>query len=157
MAMAQATLATELETVFAGAGTEAGAISLWATGYGNYAAAATALTPILAAGVTLGEAALIANMTGLSTPGFAVTAIAAGLRAFWVAVAGGLATSFAGATAITPPPLTGLEAALTAAFATNNTPAVTRAQAASTCATAIHGVIAGGTVTTAGPIVTPIV
>ena len=154
----------QLKAIFAApTNTEAAAIQAWADGYAIYAANAQALTTITPAGVALGKAGMISGMAGLTNPGNAATAIATGLRGFWSAVAGGLATSFAGATAITAPPFVGLEAALTANFATNNAPGVTRDAAAALVALNVHAYALSppsnvGTVTTPGapPVITPI-
>ncbi len=112
MAMSQATLATELDNLDPTTD-EAAAIIILADAYGVFVAEAQAATPILPAGVAMGKAAMAAGLVGMSTDGAGTTLIPAAIIAFWVAVAAGLTTSFAGATLIVPPP----HATLASAFA----------------------------------------
>lgn len=156
MALSQSTLATELESQIP-EGAEAAAISNFADLYASYTEAAAALTPLLAAGVALGKAAMPAAMTGMSVSGAGAGKIVAGIQAFWVGVAGGLAASFVGATAITPPPHSGLLAALQPVFDSNTSGSRSLADSAAAVAVVMHAqAIIGGTVTTTGPTVTPI-
>lgn len=157
MAMLQSTLSTQLQNM-APAAAEATAITNLVNAYGTYASAAAAgAVPITPAGVNLGKAAMQAALVGMSAPGAGITKIPLAVVQFWVAVAGGLATSFAGALAITPPPNAGLAALLAATFPANVSGNKTLAQAADAIATNMHTqAIIGGTVTLPGPVVTPI-
>lgn len=156
MAMAQATLAAELQNLTPVI-TEAEAIANWVDAYGAFAAEAEAATPILEDGIDLGKDAMATAMVGMSADGQASTKIEAGIQAFWGAVATGLTSSFAGATAITPPPHAGLKGALDSTFLANTSGAVSLEDATDAIATVLHGLaIVGGTVTTPGPTVTPI-
>ncbi len=157
MTMVAATLSTELQNMTPST-TEASAITALTDAYGVFAADATALTPILIAGVNLGKAAMAPALVDMSVPGAGAAKMVAGIVAFWVAVAGGLTTSFAGATAIFPPANAGLQAALDAIFLTNTAGNLSLADAMTNVANAMHSqAIIGGTVTTAGPVVTPII
>ena len=100
--MIEATLKTELENL-APTNNEAAAISTLTDTYGIYASDATAASPILPTGVELGKTAMAGALVGMSAPGAGIAKIPAAIIAFWGAVAGGLASSFAGAIAITPP------------------------------------------------------
>jgi hypothetical protein len=159
MAMSKAKLQTKLSAVVPVA-TEAAAIENLAEAYAQHVkddpvgTGAQALTPILAGGVALGKAAMVTALAGMSVSGAAAGKIKAGLQAFWAAVAGGLTTSFASAIAITPPPFSSLN--LQAVFDAVTAGDYTQAQAADAIATEIHANVGGGTVTTPGPVVTPI-
>lgn len=137
--------------------TEAEAATNLAGAYATYAEDAQTLTPILAPGVELGRVAMAAALTGMSTPGAAAAVIAGGIQAFWVAVAGGLATSFAGAVAITPPSPTLIAVDLQTVFNANTASSLSISDSADALSVVVHAKIVGGTVTTAGPTVTPIV
>lgn len=117
---------------------------------------AQALTPITAAGVALGKAAMAAALTSgdISASGAAAGGLKAAFAAFWAGVAGGLAVSFAAATAITPPSFSSLN--LQPVFDTATDDELTQAEAADLLAAAIHGAVGGGTVTTPPSTVTPI-
>jgi hypothetical protein len=153
--MSSATLATQLQAVVPEA-LEADAVANLADAFANYCATAQAATTLTAAGKALGKAAFIAAAVGISTPGAGAAGIVAAIHAFWTAVAGGLATSFAGATAITPAFASLTSADLQPVFDSNTSGSATLASAASALATAIHAKRTGGTVTTPGPTVTPI-
>ena len=156
MTMLPATLSTELQNMTPST-TEASAITALTDAYGVFAADATASTPILSAGVDLGKAAMAPALVGMSVPNAGAAKMVAGIVAFWVAVAGGLTTSFTGATAIFPPPNAGLQAALDAIFPANTAGNLSLADAMTNVANAMHAqAIIGGTVTV-GPIVTPII
>ena len=157
MAMVKNTLATQLQNL-APASAEATAITNLVNAYGTYASAAAAgAVPITPAGVNLGKAAMQAALVGMSASGAGITKIPAAVIQFWVGVAGGLATSFPGATAIVPPPNAGLAALLAATFPANTSGNKTLAQAADAIATNMHAqAIIGGTVTFPGPVVQPI-
>lgn len=156
MVMVEATLATELENLTP-TFTEAAAITVLTDAYGVYSSDATALTPILSTGIALGKAAMAVALIGMSAPGAGIAIIPAAIAAFWVAVAGGLATSFAGATAIVPPPHATLPATFAALMPANTAANVTLEQAAATMAMIMHtDAIVGGTVTTPPSVVTPI-
>ncbi len=156
MAMSQSALATELLAMVP-VGTEAEAISNLATAYANYAADAEALTPILSTGIDLGKAAMEAALVGMSSPGAGAAIWVSGYQAFWVGIAGGLTLSFVGATAIAPPPFSGLLAVLQPVFDANRALGRDLADSTDALATIIHADVIGGTVTTAGPTVTPII
>jgi hypothetical protein len=153
MAMTQATLSTQLQNMTP-TGAEATAITNLVNAYGTYAAgAASNGVPIQAAGVNLGKAAMQAALVGMSGANQGITKIPASIVQFWIAVAGGLATSFAGAIAIVPPPNAGLAALLAATFPANVSGNKTLVQACNAIAADMHvQAIIGGTVTFAGPI-----
>ncbi len=96
MAMTQAVLSTELQSL-GPAASEAVAIANLTSAYATYCEDAQALSPILSTGIDLGIAALELALVGMEAPGASAAKIASGLDAFWVAVALGLLTSFAGA------------------------------------------------------------
>lgn len=158
MTMSPSTLASQLASHMVNATTEAAAVTNFVAAYGAYAASATGgAAPITPAGVNLGKAAMAPALTGMSAPGAGVPCLVAGCIAFWAAVAGGLATSFAGATVVVPPTFAGLAALLTATFASNVAGNLTAPQAFNAVATAIHAqTILGGAVTLPGPVVAPI-
>jgi hypothetical protein len=154
--MLQPTLASELEGMTP-TDSEATAIQNLVTAYGNYAQAATALSPLLPAGLQLGKTAMQAALTGMSSPGAALASVPAAIIAFWAAVAGGLAASFAGATVIVPPPQATLISDFPSIMAANKSGSLSLAAAAAAVATSWHtNAIVGGTVTTPPSIVTPI-
>lgn len=155
--MASATLANQLLNLDPVA-TELQARQTLTDAYGVYASAAVAgAVAITVAGINLGKAAMLAALVGMNASGAGAAKLVAGVQAFWTAVAGGLATSFAGATAITPPPHAGLLALLTSSFATNTSGAASKASATSLIASNFHAqAIIGGTVTFPGPVVQPI-
>jgi hypothetical protein len=148
MALIQTTLADELRSL-APTALEADAITTLTDAYANYAADATANSVALSpAGVLLGKAAMASALVGMSAAGAGIAAIPAAIKAFWVAVAGGLATSFAGATAIVPPPHASLSSAFATLMPTNTAGEVTADQAADSMALIMHAdAILGGTVT----------
>ncbi len=137
---------------------EAVAIAALVDAYSELAEGATAGAQTLTgAGLALGQAAMSAALVGMSATGQGFTKIPAGVSAFWVAVAGGLATSFAGATAITPPPHATFAAAFATLMAQNLIDEVTRAEAAASLASLMYDeATTGGTVTYPGPVVSPI-
>lgn len=156
--MSQATLATELLNLTPTA-TEAGAVAALTDAYGVYAAEATANgVPLSAAGVDLGKAAMATALVGMSDPDAGLTKIPAAVAAFWSAVATGGPTSFAGATAVTPPPHTTLPADFEALMTSNTAASVTSQEAADSLAEILHtGATVGGTVTFPGPVVSSII
>jgi hypothetical protein len=157
MSMSKSILANELATLIP-VNTEGEAITNLADAYSVYVSDAQALTPILFGGIELGRAAMVPALSGLSLDW--ENSIQSGVIAFWSAVAGGLATSFASAIAITPP--TGnssLAAALGPVFTSNKEQNKSLIDAAAAVADVMHAAaIAGGTVTTPGApvVVTPI-
>ena len=154
--MSRATLSSELQGLTP-SGTEADAIQKLTAAFAAYCEEAVALTPILSAGIDLGVEAMEAELVGMNAPGAAAAKIAAGFQAFWNAVALGLATSFAGASAITPPSYAALPVMLQGVFYANRDLGRTLEESADVMATAIHvSTVPGGSVTTAGPAVTPI-
>lgn len=152
MPLVQATLSTQLQNLVPVA-TEPPAVTALTNAYGVYAAGATSNgVPITAAGVNLGKAAMSAVLVGMSASGAGITKIPASIVQFWIAVAGGLATSFPGAIAIVPPPNAGLAALLAATFPANTSGNKTLAQACDAIAANMHAqAIIGGTVTFTGP------
>jgi len=156
MAMAQATLSASLVAEMTPVSSEAAAIANLVAAYSAYAEEAEALTSILGPGVELGEGAMAIALVGMNTPGAGPAKFVAGLQAFWTGVAGGLTTSFLGATAISPIPYAGLLAALTPVWTANQALERSVEDAMDAIATAIHSQVAGGTVTTSGPTITPI-
>jgi hypothetical protein len=155
--MSAATLANELLNLDP-VDNEPQAAQVLADAYAVFAADAQAgAQPITATGVTLGKAAMLAALSGMNASGAGAAVIAAAVQAFWVAVAGGLATSFAGATAILPPANAGLQALLSSDFATNTSSSASKATATSLLANDFYAqAIVGGTVTYPGPVVSPI-
>ena len=157
MAMSQGALAAQLVNL-APAATEAAAIATLADAYAVFAGDAVAgAVPITPAGVGLGKAAMQLALVGISTPGAGSAVLTGAVQAFWAAVAGGLATSFAGATAIVPPPHAGLQVLLDATFAANTASQASQAAATDAVATVLYNqAIVGGTATFPGPVVSPI-
>jgi hypothetical protein len=157
MVMAASVLATELLNLDP-VPTEAQAIQTLADAYAVFAADAVAgAQPITPAGVAAGKAAMIAALPGMNSPGASAMVLATAVQAFWGAAALGLATSFAGATAIVPPPNAGLQALLTSDFSTNTGSSASKAAATSLLANDFYAQsVIGGTVTYPGPIVSPI-
>lgn len=99
------------------------AAQVLADAYAVFASDAVASVFITSAGVELGKAAMVQVLNALpgalNSPGQGLTRLPQGVKAFWIAVAGGLATSFPGATAITPPPNTTLQADFVSVAALN--------------------------------------
>ena len=157
MAMTSAVLAYELRNLDP-VPTEAQAIVTLTNAYGVFASYATAVgVPITSAGVSLGKAAMASALVGMNAPNAGASKLAAAVQAFWGAVALGLAVSFTGALAITPPPNAGLLSLLTTHFATNTSGSATKEAATTTIAGDFYvQAIIGGTVTFFGPVVSPI-
>ncbi len=158
MAMSSSVLATQLINLTPSA-TEAGAVATLANAYSVFASDATAgAAAITPAGIALGKATMQVALAGVSSPGAGAAVLTAAIQAFWGAVAGGLAASFAGAAAIVPPPQAGLQALLVSTFASNTSGSTSLADAAQAIATIVFNqAIIGGTVTFPGPVVSPIV
>lgn len=135
---------------------EAAAIVTMTNAYGTFAADAVAgPSPITAAGVALGKAAMQGVLVGMSAPGAGAAVLAVAVQAFWVAVASGLGASFAGAIAIVPPPNAGLQALLLSTFASNTAARADLPTAALAVATAMYNqAIIGGTATIPVPVPT---
>lgn len=143
------------------ASTETAAIEALVDAYGAFAAEATATLPtpipLLAAGLAAGKTAMASSLVGMSTSGAALTQIPASIVSFWSAVALALSGSFAGATAITPPPHTTLTADFAATTLANASNASPKEEALNAIAEIMYnGAILGGTVTVA-TVVYPIV
>ena len=157
MAMASNVLAVELLALVPVA-TEAEAVVTLSNAYAEFAADAVAgEVAITAAGVELGKVAMQAGLVGMNAPNAGVAKITSAVIAFWTAVAGGLSTSFAGATAITFPPHAGLAALLTATLATNLATSADRPTATNAMAVDLYNqAIVGGSVTFPGPTVVAI-
>ena len=155
--MSQATLSTQMALAMGPANSEAEAIANLVNAYAVYASDATALSPILSAGIDLGKASMTIALSGMGAPGAGAASFVAGFQQFWVGVAGGLTTSFAGATAIAPPTFAGLLAALPGIFDANRDLRRSLEDSMDALSVAIHSGVAGGNVTTIGPIVTPII
>lgn len=157
MAMSAGTLASQLLGLTPAA-TEASAVATLVAAYGEFASDAEAgAAAITAAGVGLGKAAMQAALVGVDAPGAGSTVLTAAVQAFWAAVAGGPATSFAFAIAVTPPPHAGLQAALDATFAMNVATRASLADAAQAVATVLHNqAIIGGLASFPGPASSPI-
>lgn len=108
MTMSATTLKTELLNLEP-TSSEADAVQALTDAYGVFALEAEAnAVPLTQAGVDLGKAAMSVALVGMSMTG--LTIIPSAIRSFWTAVAGGVATSFPGCTAITAPPHTTLDA-----------------------------------------------
>lgn len=157
MAMVEATLATELQNLTP-TSTESSAITALVDAYATYAADAEAATPIKSTGIDLGKTAMASALSGMSASGAGLTIIPNAILAFWNGVAAGLATSFDGATAISAPPHATLETLFAATAAANTSGSKTLIEATEAIAADMHAnAIVGGTVTTPGPTVTPII
>lgn len=158
MVMSASVLATELLNLDP-VDNEVDAITTLTDAYATFAADAVAgAQSLTAAGVALGKAAMITALTGVSVPNAGAAILVAATQAFWAAVAAGLATSFVGATAITPPPHSGLSAAFAVTFPANTSGALSKAAATSAVADDFYAqAIIGGTVTYPGPVVSPII
>lgn len=158
------------------AGTEAEATTSWGNMLVDYMKTATGILPtgFTPAVVT----AIKSSLIGMSAPGAAAALIQAAFATLWAQMIAAPATFFAGATLITPPPTLGVIAAdLAAAFPVNitlngsGTPPSTgtidgdRNLAATVLVlgaplvpgTGFHLRNQGGTYTTPGPVVVPIV
>ena len=138
---------------------EAAARANLAGAYATYAADAEAnAVPITSTSVSTAQATMATALIGMSAPGIGLTAIPAAIRAFWSSIALGLAASFPGATAITPPPHAGLEAAFATLMAANTAAALSKEDATAAMAALLHPqAVLGGTVTFPGPVTAPIV
>ncbi len=157
MALTESTLSTQLQNL-AATTSEATAITALTDAYGVYAADAVSNAVTLStAGVNRGKAAMSAALVGMSASGAGLTKIPLAIAAFWNAVAGGLATSFTGATAIVPPPHASLPTTFPDTCGTNTSGQKTLAQSAAAIAGVMHAdAIVGGSVTFPGPITAPI-
>ncbi|MCF6205343.1 MAG: hypothetical protein L3J47_00420 [Sulfurovum sp.] len=90
---------------------ESEAITALVSAYEKFAKDAMAgALPLLPAGLALGVTAMSEGLVGMSAANAGLLLFPASITSFWLAVAGGLATSFAGATAVVPPPHTDLPA-----------------------------------------------
>ncbi len=156
MSMSVATLRTELEAIQPSA-EESDAISALVAAYATYAEDAVAGPKLSAAGKALGQTAMATALIGMSEPGAGITKIPEGLQRFWMAVAGGLATSFSGATAIIPPSFAGFAVPWAALMVTNTDSGRSQPEAVEAIADLIHThSTLDGTVTFPGPVTTPI-
>ncbi len=155
MSLSQPTLETAFESLV-NTTSEAAAITALVNAFNTYAAGAQAATPVLAAGLTLGRAAMSSALVGMNASGAGAAKVATAIKAFWTAVAGGLATSFAGATAIVAPYQTLTTTHVQDAFTASKNAGSSLAASADALAAAIHPKRTGGTVTTAGPTITGI-
>lgn len=157
MVMVQNTLATELENLVP-TDVEAEAAAALTDAYGVFASGAAAgAVPITPAGVNLGKAQMLPALTGMSAPGAGITLIPLAIIAFWVGVAGGLATSFPGALAIVPPPHAALPATFAAMMPANVAAELSLADAAAAIAGIMYAdAIVGGIVTLPPNTPTPI-
>jgi len=157
MATSSSTLAAQLLTLVPAAD-EAAAVVTLSSAYAVFASGAVAgAVPITAAGVALGKTAMQAALVGMSTSGSGVSVLVSATQAFWSAVAGGLASSFSGATAVVPPPHAGLAALLASTFSTNTASSASLPSATSAVADDLYSqVIVGGSVTFPGPVTSPI-
>ena len=156
MPMSQSVLADELAKMTP-TDQESVAIQRLVDAYGKFASDAMSLTPILPAGVELGKTAMKAALTGMSAPGAGLVSIPTSIVAFWGAVAGGLAASFAAATVIVPPPNAALPAAFPAVMVANTVGSLSRAASTAAMAAGMYAdAIIGGTTTTPPAVVTPI-
>lgn len=156
MTLSISTLSTQLQNLIP-ADNEPDAVENLALAWSEYCKGAQALTPITAAGIALGEAAFRVAAIGISVPGQGAIKMHAAIIAFWGAVSLGLAVSFAGAIAVTPAFVSLTPSMLDAVFASTTAAGLSLPDAANAIATAIHATFPGGTVTTAGPVVTPII
>ena len=163
MALALGTLTSELEAMLDSltAPGAPGAAAAWAESFGEYFKGATWQgTPVVSAVVDSAlkpamEAAMIFPDPDV-TPGTAGLVLAAGFAAFWAPIVTTPVTYWPAMIACVPPPgIVALD--LAPAFATNNAPGVTNAQAAAALAAIIHpvcGLTGTGAIPPASP--TPI-
>lgn len=157
MALSQATLSAELQAIDPSLDDDPTPL---AQAYANYMKAAVAATPIVQASLVNAVIAMAGAMTfdldATYAEGAAV--VKAGLVAFWGAMNSPASIYFTGATLVTPPAgLSTIDGALAAAFEDNTADGTTLEDACDALASVIHAASAGGTVTTPGPTVTPIV
>lgn len=107
MAMSATTLKNALLNMDLAATPEEAVVS-WTDAYATFASEAVAALPtplpLLPAGLSAGKEAMAPILAGMDQPGAALAKIPAAIIEFWKAVALGLSASFAGATAIVPPP-----------------------------------------------------
>lgn len=132
----------------------------WAEAYGEYfKGALLAGVPASPTAVDNGKAPIessIAFSSG-STPIEGAQEITNGILAFWVHLNANLSTYFPNGTPpAVHPGIAGLPVALLAAFALNNLPGVTRAQAAVNLASAIHSTAGIGGTALVATVATPI-
>jgi hypothetical protein len=100
--------------------------------------------PILPAGPTAGEAAMVGALSGMSAPGAGAAIIAAAIVAFWVAAA---PAGWPPPMVAVPPPNAGLAAALPPVFLANTNGDLSLSDSMLAIATAMHAqAIIGGTV-----------
>lgn len=146
MSLSESTLASELENMIP-VETETEGINNFAAAFENYFSNATCKTVSVTPGsLTAATSALKSAMTGANTD--AATAIGAGVAAFWGVVALSAATIWVVAPPLAsavPPPTLGLITAAVLAAGTGNINAESNlADSAATIATAIHPSNLGG-------------
>jgi hypothetical protein len=156
MALVQSTLASGLEAMEP-TDSEATAIQRFADAFDDYFAGASVLGIPAGAARAPAKAAMIAAMTGLSSPNGAAGAIAAGISAYWTTVAPLALTVWPGTVgpiippAVPPPGLGGIAGALSAVFSANTSGGLSLSASAAAVAGAIHPTQLGGMVNLGPP------
>lgn len=167
-------LASRLDALVANASTEAAATEAWAEAFTSYfeggappnpaTGAIAGAVPVTAASLrtfpapaTSPKGSMKSSLAGMSTTAAgtpqAALKIAAGLSAFWAAMAGGATSFFSGATAITPPAgLATLATTLQTTFDNNKSSNATKTAALQAIANDIHAANAGGIATFPTPV-----
>lgn len=162
MAMNQTVLEDELKAMLL-YDTETATVSAWADMFANYfqgdGASQGAQSNgfyVVSAAIPAAKTAMAGGLLGMSEPGQAASKIASGITLFWAALIP--ATAWPTVTLITPPPLiTGLTAALQAAFNVNISDTTTKDAAMAAIAAVVHSSNQGGSAIWPGPTVFPIV
>jgi hypothetical protein len=151
MAMSQNTLKSEF-TGMGLYGTEVDAIDAWTLAWSKYFEdAETNGIPVEVTALLSAESAMRSALVGMSQFGQGAAKIQAGIIAWWGAIAAAPITFFPGAILVTPPPgLGGIAAALAVVFASNIAGSVSKEDAYSAIAGALHPLNLGGTATFPG-------
>lgn len=148
MPMSDTTLSDELKNL-ALYTTENEAATAWASAFHTYFKEALAGVggPVIEAGLVDCQAAMSTALAGMSQVGQGALKLQAGILAYWGAIIP--ATAWATCTLVTPPPgLTGLAAALTTVFATNQAEGKTKDVSANEVALSIHALNSSGGIAT---------
>lgn len=155
MALTSALLDSELLSIAnSHPSNEASAIAAFADAFHNYMLSSNAGAPIVPALALPAKSAMIAAMVGLNSSG--AISIQSGVVAYWAALN---VPGVWGATIVptTPPPaIATLASALSAVFASNTTAKLDSTSSCNAIASVWHPIMLGGTATTPGPVVVPI-
>ena len=163
MAMSATELANELKAMplF---DNEADAAQAWAEAFGNYFegdgsthGAESNSVYVASALMATAKLAMQGSLAGMSSPGQGAAKIQAGIQSFWSILVALPASAWATVTVITPPAsLSGLAAALQPVFDNNRDSELSKDDAMTAIANAIHANNQGGSATWSGPTVLPI-